>query len=379
MLGRSKECDVRIAHLSVSRMHVKFSVSDMGFHVMDLGSRNGTFRNGQRISEAEFQDGDLLRIGSVKLRVAYASQVSAGLAKEESNEELHPPRSHLFFDEDWSPGLEVFEGCFLEKQIGDGGFGQVWRASRRGKRAIAVKRIAVSDGAPNEARAMKLLQGIRHPHIARLLGFEHYRGTVAVGMELGDETLQQHLEKCRARGLEGIPQQRLLQFTFQVAEALDHLFQARQILHRDIKPSNVLLVRGTAKLCDFGLAKVLKHAMMVHTGVASFEFAPPEYFDRRVAPTSDQFSLAAMYCYLMTGRLPFSAGDVRQIAMKHVKGEIEMSSVPETQHPILRQAMARSPDDRFKSCMAFAEALEKVAGVETNVHQAVETDPITDE
>jgi adenylate cyclase len=63
VLGRAPSCDVVLNHFSVSRRHAQLSVTDAGCVVKDLGSRNGTYVNGQQVQEAELRDGDRLLIG----------------------------------------------------------------------------------------------------------------------------------------------------------------------------------------------------------------------------------------------------------------------------------------------------------------------------
>jgi adenylate cyclase len=61
--GRAATCDLVLDDVSVSRRHARFSVSDAGCVVTDLGGRNGTFRNGEPISTALLDDGDRILLG----------------------------------------------------------------------------------------------------------------------------------------------------------------------------------------------------------------------------------------------------------------------------------------------------------------------------
>jgi len=67
ILGREVRCDVMIANDSISRRHAEIVRMAEGWLVRDLGSRNGTFVNGQRIQEYVLQEGDLITIGDVNL------------------------------------------------------------------------------------------------------------------------------------------------------------------------------------------------------------------------------------------------------------------------------------------------------------------------
>jgi uncharacterized RDD family membrane protein YckC len=66
-VGRSRRCDVAINDPSVSRKHVFLTVGEGKVHLQDLGSSNGTFVNGERVTtEAELYDGDALRLGDAE-------------------------------------------------------------------------------------------------------------------------------------------------------------------------------------------------------------------------------------------------------------------------------------------------------------------------
>jgi len=69
LVGRAEECDVRPLSEEVSRRHCAVIVGPADAWVEDLGSRNGTFVNGQRVPQAVAGPGDAIRIGSSELRV----------------------------------------------------------------------------------------------------------------------------------------------------------------------------------------------------------------------------------------------------------------------------------------------------------------------
>jgi len=71
LIGRAEECDVRPLSEDVSRRHCEVIVGPAEVWVADLGSRNGTFVNGQRISEkTKVVDGDIVRVGALELKVS---------------------------------------------------------------------------------------------------------------------------------------------------------------------------------------------------------------------------------------------------------------------------------------------------------------------
>ncbi|WP_236254362.1 FHA domain-containing protein [Mucisphaera calidilacus] len=78
VVGRAGGCDLRIPVASVSRRHCLIEVSDDGLRLRDLGSSNGTFRNGTRVEEATLDAGDHIEIGPVTFRVLVNGQPDDG-------------------------------------------------------------------------------------------------------------------------------------------------------------------------------------------------------------------------------------------------------------------------------------------------------------
>ncbi len=65
VIGRREDCDLRIPLGDVSRKHCRLIVDGDAIRVEDLGSSNGTFRNGERIQQSDFATGDTLQVGPV--------------------------------------------------------------------------------------------------------------------------------------------------------------------------------------------------------------------------------------------------------------------------------------------------------------------------
>ena len=75
LIGRAEECDLRPLSEEVSRKHCAIIKRDEVLWAEDLGSRNGTFVNGLQLSEPkQLADGDLVRVGSLELKVAIAAE-----------------------------------------------------------------------------------------------------------------------------------------------------------------------------------------------------------------------------------------------------------------------------------------------------------------
>ena len=68
VLGRSRECDIRLADANASRRHAEVRHEDGSYWVIDLGSTNGTELNGRRVERAQLSDGDRITLGATDIR-----------------------------------------------------------------------------------------------------------------------------------------------------------------------------------------------------------------------------------------------------------------------------------------------------------------------
>jgi hypothetical protein len=70
VLGRSRECELRVPDLNVSRRHAEIRRENGGYWIVDLGSMNGTIVNGKRIDRKQLDDGDRITLGSTEIAFA---------------------------------------------------------------------------------------------------------------------------------------------------------------------------------------------------------------------------------------------------------------------------------------------------------------------
>ena len=185
-------------------------------------------------------------------------------------------------------------------------------------------------------------------------------------MELADRSLWDRFAEARAGGVAGIPLGELVDVMREAARVIDflnepsHQLEGRSgvaIHHRDIKPQNIMLIGRGVKVADFGLSCLddASGASRSQCGL-TFAYAAPETFRRRVAATSDQYSLAVTFCQLRGGRLPF-VGPPSSVMMGHLFGDPDLSMLPEPERPIVARAMAKDPAARWPDCRSFVNAL----------------------
>lgn len=250
--------------------------------------------------------------------------------------------------------MDLAPGCWLgdwiiEAPLGQGGFGQVFRARHATSGAAAALKVA------RDRRDLRLV-AVEHPGVVRTLEAHLDHDPPFLALELvPDGSLRDAL---RAGPL---PAGRALAVVTQVAAALDHA-HAQGLLHLDVKPENVLVDAGRDlyKLADFGGprpeadAGALAHSLRL-TGdarVASTrDYAAPEVREGagRVDRRADVYSLGVLAYELLTGRLPLGLDRPSELA----------PALPRAVDAALEHALARSPERRTLSAGALAAELAR--------------------
>jgi formylglycine-generating enzyme required for sulfatase activity len=287
---------------------------------------------------------------------------------------------------------EPIPGYRLVRRLGRGGFGEVWLAQAPGSFSVAFKFVCLDTShVKPELRALELLRSIRHPHLLDVQFAVKNDGWLVIAMPLCDRSLADRFEECCQQGLSGIPHEELLGYISEAAQALDFLNEPRHqfgdkhpvgVQHRDVKPQNLLLVGGSVRVADFGLAKVLDGIVVSHSGGMTLAYAAPELLQGKVSAATDQFSLSATYVHLATGRLPFGS-DTQQILGGLMTGKPDLERLPEQERPIVARALAKDPRDRWPTCREFVHRLadgaprDRVAPptLAPTLHQAVPPPP----
>ena len=288
-------------------------------------------------------------------------------------------------DNDLRPGSSPVAGYTLIERLGKGGFGEVWKATGPGGIPVALKFVAIDQGVGQvELRALEVIKHIRHPHLLSMSGSWQIDGMLIIAMELGDRTLMDRFREAVGQGFPGIPAPEIFEHFLDASKALDFLNEPRHptgdkgpqgIQHRDIKPQNLLLVGGSVKVADFGLARMLEHSTTGHTGSMTPSYAPPEFFEQKTSSQSDQYSLAVTYCQLRGGRLPFEGHPAAVIA-GHLHREPDLSMLPEAERPAVARALSKAPRDRWPSCRTFVNAV--IEAGDTRLAPPTQVPPVTE-
>jgi hypothetical protein len=269
---------------------------------------------------------------------------------------------------------DEFLGYRIDEQIGHGGMGVVYRASDlRLKRTVALK-LVTPELALDErfrerfARETELAISLEHPNVVPIYDAGDMAGRLYLAMRLVAGTDLRKL--LRAEG--ALEPSRALAICRQVANALDAA-HARGLVHRDVKPSNILLDEAEhVYLADFGLTRRLEEKGAQagegrSVGTPAY-LAPEQIEGGPVDGRADVYSLGCVMYECLTGGAPFVHGSRLAVAWAHMEEEPPSASERDSNLPaavddVLRGAMAKSPDERYRTCAALMEAAEAAFGI----------------
>lgn len=199
----------------------------------------------------------------------------------------------------------------LERRIGRGGAGAVWRAhDELLDRKVAVKQIAIAADteARSRGRALREARAVARlhvPNVVQIYDVIEEGDSVYLIMELVEAPDLNAL--VRRNG--ALTPRDAAALGLQMLDALEAAHGAG-VVHRDVKPSNVLIDRDSARLTDFGIAHLSDDPTLTWTGVMGTPayIAPEHAQDFEIGPAVDLYGLGATLYYAVEGRPPYDAG-----------------------------------------------------------------------
>jgi len=258
------------------------------------------------------------------------------------------------------------------KKLGEGGKGIVYKARDTVlNRVVAIKILkSAVQGEEAYSRFMREAQAtakLNHPNIVAIhdIGREDDKQFFVI----------EFVDGMSVRSLmETYPERRcdiqtILRVGIDVCSALQYA-HSQGVLHRDIKPENILITQeGTAKLMDFGLAKMLSQPRITQEGiiVGTVAYVAPEIaFGKDADTRSDLYSFGAVLYEMATGRPPFPGEDSVKVIFSHIH---DYPISPSRLNPKVPQALAdciiklleKEPGKRYQSAEDLLKALRDIA------------------
>ncbi|MFO7695445.1 MAG: protein kinase, partial [Vicinamibacterales bacterium] len=283
----------------------------------------------------------------------------------------------------------------IQSAIGAGGMGEVYKArDTRLDRTVAIKILpgelsADPDRRNRFEREARAIAALNHPHICTLHDIGTHDGTTFLVMEhLPGQTLADRLLKGP------VPLAQALDIAAQIADALDAAHK-HGIIHRDLKPGNVMLTSSgagrsgvtTAKLLDFGLAKLAAHgerpaiASQTHmptkaapataqgTILGTLQYMAPEQLEGKEADArTDLWALGAIVYEMLTGRRAFEGESQVSLIGNIMNAEPPALATTQPLTPpaldrVVTKCLAKHPDGRWDTAHDVADELRWIGHV----------------
>lgn len=266
----------------------------------------------------------------------------------------------------------VFRDFLLQKHLGTGGIGKVYRAwQHSAQRTVAVKTIRKQHrrnpaAVASMVRELELMSELHHPAIVRVHGLGGYPGG---GYFLVQEYIDgPDLQTVLERG--PLPIGNAVRIVLGVAEAVEFAHQ-QGVLHCDLKPANILQSASEQLfVADFGFGHLVQTQPGASSqsiggtwGYAAPEMLLPELGNMNIA--SDVFGMGALFYALLTGKAPRetpsqweSMATMRDALFCLPRRPSELrTEIPPALEEIVLRCLAITPAARYQSVGQFAEAL----------------------
>ena len=266
-------------------------------------------------------------------------------------------------------------GYTINAMVGEGGTAAVYRAEHPTHGPVAVKVLREKLRNDRTAIARFLREAsfgtrVQHPNVVRTIEIGEARpGLHFLAIEWAPGEL---LEKY-ARRKAPLPPAEVATIISQIADAVQAA-HAAGIIHRDLKPDNVMYDPETqlVKLLDFGIAadsQMTPEERLTRAGffVGTLMYVAPEALSGAlVTPAADQYSLATIAYYLLTGCFPYTGKTQREIFTQLLSqppiplnaARKDLKFAPQVEEVVMK-ALSRDPGKRYPDVSAFAAALRE--------------------
>ena len=253
---------------------------------------------------------------------------------------------------------KIFSHYKILEKLGAGGMGEVFKAEdTRLKRIVALKFLPLDLTRNEESKKRfnkeaQTASTLQHNNICTIHDVsETEEGQLYIVMDYYEgDTIKQLVKQGP------IDVDKALEITIQVAQGLNAAHE-KQITHRDIKPGNIIIAKdGTAKIIDFGLAKLAWQTRLTRTGTTlgtAAYMSPEQTGGKEVDHRADIWSLGVILYEMLTGLTPFK-GEYEQAVVYSIVNEEPKpitgirTGIPIELERVVNKAMAKDPKDRYQ-------------------------------
>ncbi len=267
------------------------------------------------------------------------------------------------------PNQKIIGRYQVTSVMGQGAMGTVYKALDPViERVVAIKTINLELSREERAefeerfyREAKSAGRLSHPNIVTIYDVGETDEAAYIAMEyLEGESLRDVLDSGVV-----LPLAHICSIAAKVANALDYAHE-NGVVHRDIKPANIMISRSRdVKIMDFGIALIPTGSRtQAGTVLGSPKYMAPEQLTGKATDGRvDIFSLGVVLYEMLTGVAPFN-GDNLSAIMYRILNETPAppsalnARVPPELDRIVARALAKRPEDRYRTAGEFARALE---------------------
>ncbi|HLM86922.1 MAG TPA: protein kinase [Solirubrobacteraceae bacterium] len=280
-----------------------------------------------------------------------------------------------------SASVEIAGRYRLDGRLGYGGMSTVHLAlDLRLERQVAVKLLAehLAEDPTFVSRFQREAQAaarLVHPNVVQVFdsGRDERTGQYFIVMEYVEGS--SCAEILRDEGW--VEVQEALSIIGQACEGL-HYAHRHGVVHRDVKPGNLLRAReGGVKLADFGIAKATEESSITQVGsvlgTAAY-LAPEQARGEEAGPSADLYALGVVAYQLISGRLPYEATSLTELALKQQRERPQkldtlVAAVTPELADAIAIALALDPRDRYQNALEMGHALSRGArGISPREH-----------
>ncbi|GAB4524795.1 MAG: hypothetical protein Tsb0014_03590 [Pleurocapsa sp.] len=432
IIGRHSDCNLQLPndkdHATISRYHCLLDINPPDIRIRDLGSRHGTYVNGKLIGkrqnsqtpaegaklnlpEYDLKDEDTITLSNTifKLNIEFGIEKTAPILNALNNSQasqeipvtlkLSQQKTQLEIDQILSTNksllnsvqnilnraekgeetLRVIKEYTLIKQLGQGGFGEVYLARHSQTNKLVALKVMLPQVAAQPYMVERFLREtettkmLNHSNLVRLLDCCTADGLFFFTLEYCNQGTVIDLMKKRGGKL---PIDEAINIITQVLDGLHYAHTEKNLIHRDIKPGNIFLTttpdrKTIVKLGDYGLAKNFDMAGLSGQTLTGNAMGTPVFIPRQqvlnfkyALPDVDIWATAASLYNMLTGTYP-----------RDCKGQDPFIAVLQSQpipikkrNPAIFDALANvidlalkdNPQLHFKSALDFKNSLLEV-------------------
>ncbi|MCB8943501.1 MAG: SUMF1/EgtB/PvdO family nonheme iron enzyme [Ardenticatenaceae bacterium] len=211
-------------------------------------------------------------------------------------------------------------------------------------------------------REAQAAAALRHPNIVQIYDFDVTAdGIYYMVMEFIEGMA---LEKYLAQQKGAMPPEAALPLFLQIVSAV-HFAHQKGTIHRDIKPANILIDPNEhIYLADFGIAQIVGASRLTESGVSTGTpafMAPEQVLGQEITPAVDIYALGVILYQMLTGRLPYEGANPATLmilqATEPPTPPSRFADIPLRVEDVILRALAKEPENRFKTAKEMAEAL----------------------